>query len=203
VTAPPPALKEASIKPVPEPIAMSPVLPEGGGHAVFKVGKPYEVAGQTYVPKEEPSYNATGLASWYGGLHQGTMTANGERFDATKLTAAHTTLPMPSYVLVTNLANNRTVMLRVNNRGPFTKNRILDVSKSAADLLGFSKFGVARVRVTYAGRAPLDGDTSKETAFLEGQPWYKAATSTTAAATAKAPSTAPDARAAGLADTAH
>lgn len=175
---PPPVPPRADVvRPVPKVAVEIPKysepLAEGAARPVFKIGQPYEVMGQVYVPKDDPGYDVTGFASWYGGKHQGTKTANGERYDAGALTAAHTTLPMPSYVLVTNLANNHTVMLRVNNRGPFVKSRIIDVSKRAADLLGFSGRGVARVRVKYAGRAPLDGATAKEQAFLAQQPWYK------------------------------
>ena len=139
------------------------------------VGPAYDINGQTFTPKIEPDYDVTGFASWYGVEQHGTKTAAGEVFNAAALTAAHPTLPMPCYVLVTNLANGRTIMLRVNDRGPFAKSRIIDVSKAAADALGFAKNGVARVRVKYAGAAPRDGNDARETAFLAKQGWWQAA----------------------------
>jgi rare lipoprotein A len=118
--------------------------PKGG---TYKVGKPYKVANTWYYPKEDPTYDRTGMASWYGPGFHGKRTANGEIYDMNDLTAAHTTLPMPSYVRVTNLENGRSMVLRVNDRGPFAKNRIIDVSRRAAQLLGFERQGTARVRV--------------------------------------------------------
>jgi len=117
----------------------------GGGQ--YKVGKPYKVSGKWYTPKVEPNYNKVGLASWYGPKFHGRQTANGEIFNMNALTAAHTTLPMPSYVRVTNLKNGRWLILRVNDRGPFVGDRIIDVSRRSAQLLGFEKQGVTRVRV--------------------------------------------------------
>ena len=116
------------------------------------VGKPYKIAGIWYHPKAEPYYDRTGIASWYGRKFHGGQTANGERFNMNALTAAHTTLPLPSLVRVTNLHNGRSIVLRVNDRGPFARGRIIDVSRRAADLLGFRKRGVARVRVQVVGR---------------------------------------------------
>jgi len=113
----------------------------------YKVGSAYEVGGRWYTPHEDYEYEQVGMASWYGPKFHGKSTANGERFDQNALTAAHRTLPMPSLVRVTNLENGRTVDLRVNDRGPFANDRILDVSKKAADLLGFRRQGTARVRV--------------------------------------------------------
>lgn len=120
-----------------------------GGSTVgeYKVGKPYQVAGEWYSPNEDYSYDETGLASWYGPGFHGNRTANGETFDTNELTAAHRTLPMPSLVRVTNLENGKSVVVRVNDRGPFAKGRIIDVSSRAADLLGFKGNGVAKVRV--------------------------------------------------------
>tara|TARA_B100001939_G_C16947103_1_gene620755 strand:+ start:6936 stop:7844 length:909 start_codon:yes stop_codon:yes gene_type:complete len=117
------------------------------GQGSYKVGKPYKVAGKVYYPKEDPTYSAVGLASWYGPKFHGRKTANGEIFDMNALTAAHTTLPMPSYVRVTNLENGRSLILRVNDRGPFVGNRLIDVSRRAAQLLGFERQGVTKVRV--------------------------------------------------------
>jgi len=122
----------------------------GGG---YKVGRPYQVGGIWYYPAEDPSYNQVGLASWYGREFQGSKTANGERFDRKRLTAAHPTLPMPVIVRVTNLDNGRSTLVRINDRGPFRPGRIIDVSQAAAQALGFEKQGVTRVRVQYVGRA--------------------------------------------------
>jgi peptidoglycan lytic transglycosylase len=122
----------------------------------YRVGSPYSINGVWYYPAENPSYNAVGTASWYGREFRGSATANGERFDPHRLTAAHTTLPMPVLVRVTNLENNRSIVLRVNDRGPFVPGRILDVSEAAAEKLGFRDQGTARVRVEYVGRA--DGE---------------------------------------------
>lgn len=113
-----------------------------------KVGKPYQVSGIWYYPKINPKYQATGVASWYGGKFHGRRTANGERYDMNGLTAAHKTLPMPSYVRVTNLENGRSLVLRINDRGPFVNERIIDVSRRASQLLGFRIQGTAKVRVT-------------------------------------------------------
>ena len=112
-----------------------------------KVGTPYQIAGIWYHPKEDPAYDEVGMASWYGPNFHGRTTANGETYDQYAMTAAHPTLPMPSLVEVTNLANGQTVVLRINDRGPFAKGRIIDVSKAAAEELGFKKQGVTRVRV--------------------------------------------------------
>jgi rare lipoprotein A len=130
-------------------------VPKGGG--VYRVGKPYVVAGRTYVPEENTSFRSEGLASWYGRDFHGRQTANGEVFDMEAITAAHPTLPMPSYVRVTNLANKRSLIVRVNDRGPFHGNRVIDLSHKTANLLGFKDNGVARVRVEYIGRAALEG----------------------------------------------
>jgi len=119
--------------------------PAQGGH--YKVGNPYQVFGKWYYPAEDPDYDQTGIASWYGPGFHGLKTANGEMFDENAMTAAHTTLPMPSYVRVTNLANGRAVVLRVNDRGPFVDDRIIDVSRRAAQLLGFYNQGTTQVRV--------------------------------------------------------
>jgi peptidoglycan lytic transglycosylase len=119
----------------------------------YRVGSPYSINGVWYYPAENPSYNAVGTASWYGRESGGNSTANGERFDPHRLTAAHTTLPLPVLVRVTNLENNRSIVLRVNDRGPFVAGRIIDVSEAAAEELGFRAQGTARVRVEYVGRA--------------------------------------------------
>jgi rare lipoprotein A len=117
--------------------------------AYYKVGKPYQIAGTWYYPKEDADYTETGVASWYGPGFHGKKTANGERYDQTAMTAAHRTLPLPSVVRVTNLKNGRSIVLRVNDRGPFAKNRIIDVSQTAAKELGFLVAGTAPVRVEF------------------------------------------------------
>jgi rare lipoprotein A len=114
--------------------------------------RPYVIGGVTYRPAYQPRYDETGLASWYGAQSGYHTTANGERLDDRQATAAHRTLPLPCIVEVTNLENGRTARLRVNDRGPFARNRILDVSRKGAEELGFK--GVARVRVRYVGPAP-------------------------------------------------
>lgn len=123
--------------------------------------RPYTIRGVTYVPNEDPNYSRTGLASWYGSDFHNRLTANGERYDMTALTAAHKTLPLPSYVRVTNLDNGASIVVRVNDRGPFVDDRIIDMSAQAANLLGFYDRGIASVRVDYVGRAPLQGDDTQ------------------------------------------
>ncbi|WP_454916380.1 septal ring lytic transglycosylase RlpA family protein [Xanthobacter sediminis] len=147
----------------PRVVAEGQPVPKGGGR--YKVGKPYQVAGKTYVPAEDPNYVAEGTASWYGRDFHGRRTANGEVFDMASISVAHRTLPMPSYVRVTNLANRRSIIARVNNRGPYVAGRLVDVSYHTAELLGFATFGVARVRVEYVGRAPLDGSDDTKLAM--------------------------------------
>jgi rare lipoprotein A len=117
-------------------------------HPTYKVGAPYTVNGITYYPHVDYAYDQVGTASWYGEGFQGRATANGEVFDLNQVTAAHTTLPLPSVVEVTNLDNNRAIRVRVNDRGPFARGRIIDLSRRAAQLLGFERSGSARVRVT-------------------------------------------------------
>jgi rare lipoprotein A len=143
----------------PRVVAEGDPVPKGGG--TYRVGKPYMVAGQLYVPEENVNYRQEGLASWYGDDFHGRQTANGEVFDMTSLSAAHPTLPMPSYVRVTNLANGKSLIVRVNDRGPYRANRVMDVSSRAAELLEFKHHGVARVRVEYVGRAPLEGSDDR------------------------------------------
>ncbi|XWO13470.1 Endolytic peptidoglycan transglycosylase RlpA [Candidatus Hepatincola sp. Pdp] len=115
---------------------------------VYKVGNPYEVNGVKYKPQEVSNYDVIGIASWYGEDFNGKKTSNGEVYNMEELTAAHATLPMPSFVEVTNLENGKKVIVRVNDRGPFTGGRSIDVSKRAAELLGFADQGTAKVRVT-------------------------------------------------------
>jgi rare lipoprotein A len=121
-----------------------------------KVGNPYRIGGQTYVPRHDPTYVEEGIASWYGPNFHGKLTANGELFDMDRLTAAHKTLPLPSLVRVTNLENGRQVIVRLNDRGPFAGDRIIDLSRRTAEKLGTREQGLARVRVEYIGPARLD-----------------------------------------------
>ena len=144
----------------PRVVAFGEPVPKGGG--TYRVGKPYTVAGRVYVPEEDVNYREEGLASWYGDDFHGRLTANGEVFDMGSLTAAHPTLPMPCYARVTNLSNGKSLIVRVNDRGPYHGNRLIDVSNKAAELLEFKGNGVARVRVEYVGRAPLEGSDDRQ-----------------------------------------
>jgi rare lipoprotein A len=155
------------------PLASTPVIPisaprppedltpvaKGGGS--YKLGRPYELNGRTYVPAEDPNYRSEGIASWYGPDFHGKPTANGETFDMNGISAAHPTLPMPSYLRVTNLANGRSIIVRINDRGPYAKERVTDLSIGAAKALGFYDAGLARVRIEYVGRAPLGGSDDR------------------------------------------
>lgn len=140
-------------------------LKMGGGY--YKVGNPYQIGGIWYYPREDEKYNATGIASWYGPQFHGKQTANGEIFDQNAMTAAHPTLPMPTIARVTNLENGRSVVVRINDRGPFAAGREIDMSKRAAEELGFMMKGTAKVRVEYIGRAPLDGGIGDGRAVAE------------------------------------
>jgi rare lipoprotein A len=120
---------------------------ESENHGTYKVGKPYEIDGVWYYPAVDWTYDKTGIASWYGEDFRGRYTANGEIFDLNALTAAHRTLPLPSIVQVTDLENGRSIELRINDRGPYVPGRIIDVSRRAAQLLGFEQQGTAKVRV--------------------------------------------------------
>jgi rare lipoprotein A len=135
---------------------------------VYRVGQPYQVAGVWYYPREQPDYDETGIASWYGPGFYGNLTADGEMFTSKDLTAAHKTLPMPVNVRVTNLENGQSLVVRVNDRGPFATGRIIDLSERAAKLLGFFEKGTAKVRVQYVARADLP--TGKPQPFGAGTP---------------------------------
>jgi rare lipoprotein A len=154
----------------PRVVAPGDPVPKGGG--VYRVGRPYVIAGRTYVPQVDVSYSREGWASWYGDDFHGRLTANGEVYDMESVSAAHPTLPMPSYVRVTNLNNRRSLIVRVNDRGPYHRSREIDLSARAAQLLGFRGHGLTRVRVEYVGPAGLDGsDDRKLMATLrEGAP---------------------------------
>jgi rare lipoprotein A len=130
--------------------------PKGGGR--FQVGKPYTIAGKTYVPREKPTgYTASGNASWYGIAFHGRKTANGEIYDRNSVSAAHPTMPLPSYARVTNLRNNHSIVVRVNDRGPYHGGRVMDVSERTAHLLNFKHMGTTRVKIDYLGSAALAG----------------------------------------------
>jgi rare lipoprotein A len=135
-------------------------VPHGGGQ--YLVGRPYTVAGHRYVPSENPSYTAVGMASWYGAAFHGRRTANGEVYDMASLSAAHPTMPLPSYARVTNLGNGYSVIVRVNDRGPYHAGRVMDVSSRVADILDMKGMGTARVKVDYVGPAPIQGSDDSQ-----------------------------------------
>jgi len=147
------------VSPSPRIVESGGPVPKGGG--TYRIGKPYTVAGMTYTPQFDPNYRAEGLASFYGPESHGRLTANGEVCDMDSLSAAHPTLPIPSYVRVTNLGNHKSVIVRVNDRGPYTPNRIIDLSMKTADVLGFHRSGVAQVLVEYVGPASLQGSDDR------------------------------------------
>jgi rare lipoprotein A len=131
-------------------------VPKGGGR--YLVGKPYTVAGRTYTPKEvSANTSQSGKASWYGSAFHGRRTSNGEVYDMRSVTAAHPTWPLPSYVRVTNVANGRSMIVRLNDRGPFHSDRIMDVSSRVADALDFKRMGTANIKVDYIRPAGLTG----------------------------------------------
>ena len=148
-------------------------VPKGGGR--YATGVAYKVDGVWYQPREDAAYDRVGTASWYGELFHGRRTANGEIYDMERLSAASTTLPMPVYARVTNLENRRSIIVRVNDRGPYRSSRIMDVSRRSAEVLGFRHKGTARVRVQYLARAPLNGDDSYERRYLASQSWAQVA----------------------------
>jgi rare lipoprotein A len=123
-----------------------------------QLGKPYQIRGKWYYPKEDKHYSRTGTASWYGDAFHGRLTANGEVYNVADLTAAHPTMPLPSYARVTNMANGASVIVRVNDRGPYHDGRLIDLSQRAAQMLGYANVGTAKVKVDYVGRAPLVGN---------------------------------------------
>jgi rare lipoprotein A len=167
------------------PVDSSGYLREGGS---YRVGVPYQINGVWYYPAVDYNYDRTGIASWYGEEFEGRLTANGEIFDLNALTAAHTTLPMPSIVQVTNLENGRSLQLRVNDRGPFVDGRLIDVSRRAAQLLGFESRGTTLVRVTVLKEESI---AAAEDAMHNGQPIVLAAASSAAPEVTPAPRPAP------------
>lgn len=140
-------------------VTSDPNPPKGGGRD--QLGRPYTVRGKLYVPRDQPGYVDTGEASWYGSDFHGRRTANGEIFSANAITGAHPTLPLPSYVRVTNQQNGRSVIVRVNDRGPYMPGRIMDLSHRAAEMLGYVNNGHAQIKAEYVGRAPLEGDDTR------------------------------------------
>jgi rare lipoprotein A len=154
----------------PRVIADGEPVPKGGGQ--YLVGHAYTVAGKTYVPSER-KFAATGLASWYGDAFHGRRTANGEIYDREAVSAAHPTMPLPSYARVTNLRNHRSIIVRVNDRGPYHSGRMMDLSAKAAEALEYKHIGTAKVKVEYVGRAALSGSDDRKllaTLRLDGQP---------------------------------
>ena len=135
-------------------------IPRGGGQ--YLVGRPYSVGGRMYYPHEDEHYVAVGMASWYGDAFHGRKTANGEIYDKRALSAASPTMPLPSYARVTNLSNGYSVIVRVNDRGPYAAGRVMDMSSHVADVLDFKRMGTARVKVEYVGRAPLEGSDDNQ-----------------------------------------
>jgi len=150
-------LASACASPTPPPPPQRPPVTVPPNAGTYKVGTPYQIEGIWYYPREQPDYDETGIASWYGPTFYGKNTANGELYDGGALTAAHRTLPMPVNVRVTNLDNGKSIVVRVNDRGPYARGRIIDLSRHAAELLDVVQTGTARVRVTYLGRADLRG----------------------------------------------
>ncbi len=146
----------------PQVVADGEPVPRGGGK--YLVGHPYMVAGRMYYPHERRHYVAVGLASWYGDAFHGRRTANGEIFDRDSISAAHPTMPLPSYARVTNLRNHHSMIVRVNDRGPFAPGRVMDVSRRVADLLDFRRSGTTLVKIEYVGRASLEGSDDEKLA---------------------------------------
>jgi rare lipoprotein A len=141
-------------------VADGEAVPRGGGQ--YLVGHPYTIAGKRYYPAENTSYTATGMASWYGAAFHGRRTANGEVYDMASLSAAHPTMPLPSYARVTNLGNGYSVIVRVNDRGPYHGGRVMDVSSRVADVLDMKAMGTAKVKVDYVGAAPMEGSDDSQ-----------------------------------------
>jgi len=178
-------------------------LATSGVHGTMK---PYEVNGVVYRPHPQPDYDEVGIATWYGAQYHNRQTADGEIFDMDRASAAHTTLPLPCIVEVTNLENGRRIKVRVNDRGPFVRGRILDLSREGAKELGFYGKGSARVRVRYVGPAPALGGGSLQMAAYE--PPVSRAPAYVAAASDPEPASAPSAgqarvQAAAFAERAH
>jgi rare lipoprotein A len=143
----------------PRVVADGEAVPRGGGK--YLVGHPYTIAGRRYVPSEQPRSTQIGMASYYGSAFHGRRTANGEVYDMSSISAAHPTMPLPSYVRVTNMNNGRSIIVRVNDRGPYHAGRVMDVSQRVAEALDFRRMGTAQVKVDYLGRAGLEGSDDR------------------------------------------
>jgi rare lipoprotein A len=143
----------------PKVVADGEPVPKGGGS--YRVGEPYWINGRRYVPTSNPNYRAEGIASWYGPDFHGRLTANGEVYDMDAISAAHTTMPMPSYARVTNIENGKSIIVRVNDRGPYARERVIDLSVGAAKALESYRAGTVRVRVEYVGPAPVEGSDDR------------------------------------------
>lgn len=156
----------------PRVVAEGEEVPKGGGRQL--IGKTYSVAGKRYTPYDKPvGYTAVGTASWYGEAFHGRRTANGEVYDRNGISAAHPTMPLPAYARVTNMLNNRSIIVRVNDRGPYHGGRVMDVSQRTADALAFRHLGTARIKLEYLGQASLAGSDDKlllATLRTDGQP---------------------------------
>ncbi|SEF88181.1 rare lipoprotein A [Bosea lathyri] len=156
----------------PRVVAEGEEVPKGGGRQM--IGKTYSVAGKRYTPYDKPlGFTAVGTASWYGEAFHGRRTANGEVYDRNGISAAHPTMPLPAYARVTNLLNSRSIIVRVNDRGPYHGNRLMDVSQRTADALAFRHLGTARIKLEYLGQASLGGSDDKlllATLRTDGQP---------------------------------
>jgi rare lipoprotein A len=179
--------KPEAAAPVAQPVSLGPVAPVGlagaeqspalrsvaapvaPGVAAPYAGPAYQVDGKWYVPAHEPNYDEVGIASWYGPTFHGKDAASGEAFDENAMTAAHPTLPIPSLVRVTNMDNGRTVIVRLNDRGPFVDDRIIDLSRAAAGALDMHGPGTARVRVQYVGPAPATPNAAPTVAPMAAQ----------------------------------
>jgi rare lipoprotein A (peptidoglycan hydrolase) len=144
-------------------------------HGSVKVGSPYSVKGSVYIPKLDQYYDEVGTASWYGAEFHCKNTANGELFNKNSLSAAHNTLPLPSVVRVTNLHNRKSVNVVINDRGPFSKNRIIDLSEKAAIILGMKAQGLATVRVQFLPQETnqlMLKISSKQKIYYQEKPWH-------------------------------
>ena len=162
------SVRTAGVEPLERVVGPHDKVAPGGGR--YQVGRPYTVGGRTYVPREDPHLDEFGMASWYGGdYHHGTRTANGEVVDRGAITAAHRTMPLPSYVRVTAVSTGRSIIVRVNDRGPYANSRIIDLSEKTAELLDIKRRGISQVRVQYLGKAGLAGSDQRTlTASLRG-----------------------------------
>lgn len=158
----------SSLSTTPDGVSPSPYLSHKKTKLTKRVGhrtssRPYRIGSQVYYPVKNPrGFTQVGRASWYGSNFHGRQTANGEVFDKHAIAAAHPTLPLPSYARVTNLRNHRSMVVRINDRGPYHSNRVIDVSEKVAALLNFKRKGIATVKVEYIGPASLIGSSDRK-----------------------------------------